>query len=94
MTKALQAFAGLPPAQRDLCIESFHKLAVMSPREREQFFINAERWRAMTPGERETWRNLVTQLPPLPPGFPESAAPPKLPETVDGRAVTSNKSGK
>jgi hypothetical protein len=76
MENTLRAFESLPSAQRELCIESFQKFTTLSPRERDQFLANAERWRALTPSERETWRTLVTQLPPLPPGFGEMQLPP------------------
>lgn len=72
----LQAFAQLPPAQRALCIRSFRKFTQLTPAERDNFLRTAERWREMTPEERSEWRRLVTQLPPLPPGF---QTPPPLP---------------
>ncbi len=67
MQKTLDAFEKLPSEQRTHCIESFHKFSNMTPAERNQFLQNAERWESMTPGERESWRNLVSKLPPLPP---------------------------
>ncbi len=84
MEAALQKFAGLPPEERDRCIDSFRKFANMSPAERDEFLRNAERWRLMTPAERQTWRELVEKLPavpPLPPGlqpvrFPPMPGPP------------------
>ena len=45
MRATLETFATLPPGQRKLCIDSFGKLAQMSPVERAQFLKNAERWR-------------------------------------------------
>ena len=51
---------------RRACVESFQKFATMSPVERREFLRKAERWQHMSPEERETWRNLVTKLPPMP----------------------------
>ena len=77
MTKAVQTFARLPKAQRDLCLESFGKFAGMTDEERRRFFKNAERWREpMSPAERQAWRNLVSHLPPLPPGVGMPPLPP------------------
>jgi hypothetical protein len=67
MQKALAVFAKLPPQNRRLCVQSFQKFATMSPEERGEFLRKAERWQQMTAQERETWRLLVTKLPPMPP---------------------------
>jgi hypothetical protein len=75
----LEAFAELPPAQRALCIRSFRKFAQLSREERSSFLRTADRWRAMTPEDRDQWRRLVTTLPPLPPGFD---TPPPLPPVL------------
>ena len=76
MEKTLQEFEKLPSVQRQVCIDSFRKFANMTPDQQIQFLKNAERWQAMTPSERETWRTLVTKLPPLPPGFGVPILPP------------------
>ena len=76
MEKTLQTFEKLPSVQRQVCIDSFRKFANMTPEQQLQFLKNAERWQAMTPSERETWRTLVTKLPPLPPGFGVPQLPP------------------
>ncbi|HKS36186.1 MAG TPA: DUF3106 domain-containing protein [Verrucomicrobiae bacterium] len=76
MEKTLEAFERLPAPQRRLCINSFSKFAGMTPDERAQFLKNAERWKEMTLEDRRTWRTLVTQLPPLPPGFGQPPLPP------------------
>lgn len=74
MEKALSAFASLPPEQRRICIESFVKFKQMSKEEVNQFLKNAARWKAMSPQERETWRSLISILPPhaSAPGVPPS----------------------
>ena len=88
MEQTLQAFEKLPSAQRRLCIESFRKFANMTPVERTLFLKNAERWQAMAQGERRAWRDLVTTLPPLPPGFgePPMPPPPTAPALTSGPA--------
>lgn len=67
MKKTLDAYTKLTPAQRTLCIKSFEKFATMSVSERQQFLKNAERWSAMTPEERDKWRQLVEVAPIMPP---------------------------
>ncbi|MDX1953778.1 MAG: DUF3106 domain-containing protein [Verrucomicrobiota bacterium] len=80
MEHSLKVFENLPPEQRRVCINSFSRLSQMSPAERRQFLKNAERWQTMTPRERASWRELVSSLPPLPPGFNSLGAPaPPLP---------------
>jgi predicted Fe-S protein YdhL (DUF1289 family) len=76
MEETLQAFERLKPEQRTRCIHAFGKLAAMSAEQRQQFLKNAARWQAMTPTEREAWRDLVKQIPIWPPEPPE---PPPLP---------------
>ncbi len=82
MEKTLQEFEKLPTAQRQVCIDSFRKFANMTPEQQIQFLKNAERWQSMTPSERETWRTLVTKLPPLPPGFGLPTLPPAPPPAL------------
>lgn len=65
--RTLEAFARLPIEQRRACVSSFHKFASMPPEEKLSFLRNAARWNAMTPRERQTWKDLVTKLPPMPP---------------------------
>jgi len=76
LQNTLNAFAELPPVQRALCVRSFRKFAQLTPEERGSFLRTADRWRELTSEERDEWRHLVTQLPPLPPGF---HTPPPLP---------------
>lgn len=72
---ALKALGQLPAEQRQLSVESLHKFLRLQPEEREQFLRNAERWRQMTPEQRQAWRRLATKLPPLPPPFPPRHKP-------------------
>ena len=90
MEKTLRAFEKLPPAQRLVCIRSFQKFAEMTPEERAQFLKNAELWKKMSPGDRQTWRMLVTRLPPLPPlppGLGEPPLPPGFQRQKSGSAM-------
>ena len=69
--KTLKTFERLPEAQRDQCIKSFSTFASLSLEERQQFLKNAERWKLMSPEQRQAWRDLVGRLsmqPPLPQG--------------------------
>lgn len=67
MAEVLERFKRLPPAQRQVCIDSFARLASLPPAERAAFLKSAEKWESLTAQERATWRHLVTKLPPLPP---------------------------
>jgi hypothetical protein len=78
LEEVLRTFARLPSHQRQSCVESFQKFANLSSSERERFLKSAERWQSLTPNERQTWREIVTALPPLPEGF-NSAPPPPFP---------------
>jgi hypothetical protein len=82
--KTLQAFEKLPSDQRSLCVSSFRKFANMTPEERARFLKNAERWKEMPPDDRQTWRTLVTKLPPLPPGFGKPPLPSGFQEQKSG----------
>jgi hypothetical protein len=62
--KTLQTYGSLPPAQRAQCLRSFEKFASLSLAERQQFLKNADRWKLMSPSERQAWRDLVHNLPP------------------------------
>ena len=83
MEASLAQFKALSHTQRELVIQSFEKLTNMSQGERAGFFRNTERWNDMNEGQRKKWRTLVTQMPPLPPGFGKQAAPPLPPGLVD-----------
>jgi hypothetical protein len=88
IAETLAQFAKLPPVQRAICIASFEKLSRMTKEQRFQFLKNSERWSAMSPRERETWKTLVKTLPPGPdtPVFP----PPPPGEGVQARPVATN----
>ena len=94
MEASLAQFKTLSRAQRELVIKSFDRLASKSQSERAAFFRNTERWNGMSEGERKKWRTLVTQMPPLPPGFGDEARPPLPPglvdETVPAQTVVTN----
>jgi len=78
-----------------MSIHSFEKFATMSLAERQEFLKSAERWSAMSPNERQSWRNLVARLqsmPPLPPGLgvpPLPRLPPPLPPAIPKSVATN-----
>ena len=52
----------------------------MSDAERRHFLKNAARWKAMSAQEQASWRALMANLPPVPPGFDTSVpVPPPVP---------------
>jgi hypothetical protein len=78
MIATLKAFRALPEKERSQCINSFGQFATMSPEDQAEFLRNVERWRAMPQEERETWRELVQTVPPMPP-LPDDLALPPMP---------------
>jgi hypothetical protein len=90
--KTLKSFEGLPPPQRSQCIRAFNKFANLSAEERLQFLKNAERWKLMSPQERQEWRDLVSHLatqPPLPPGAAPGVSIPPIPQPTS-RSLATN----
>ncbi|HUB86332.1 MAG TPA: DUF3106 domain-containing protein [Verrucomicrobiae bacterium] len=93
MEKTLKAFGNLTADQRDECIRAFAKFSGMSAAEKEEFLKNAERWSQMTPKERQTWRDLVNEVPewpPLPPGFTATLPTTPTPPPPAHDAVATN----
>ncbi|MGA2788726.1 MAG: DUF3106 domain-containing protein [Verrucomicrobiota bacterium] len=78
MEKTLETFGQLPPEQRRQCIQAFTQFAGMSAREKKDFLKSAQRWSQMSPQERQTWRDLVRQVPEWPP-LPAAPLPPLPP---------------
>jgi hypothetical protein len=79
MEQTLATFQHLPLEQRALCLRNYAKFAGMSSDDRAEFLKNAASWSKMSPGERQTWRDLVVHVPMWPP-LPQSIMPP-LPPT-------------
>ncbi len=78
MEKTLQTFNEMPALQRAECVTAYTKFASLNKQEQAEFLRNAERWSAMSPAERQAWRDLVVnvpQWPPLPNGFVLSQPP-------------------
>ena len=83
MESTLKSFEQLPARQRILCVKNYARFAGMSATERADFLRDADRWSKMSPAERQTWRDLVVQVPlwppiprtPLPNFMPPSPAP-------------------
>jgi len=86
MQSTLEAFEQLTPEQRRVCINSFDKFTQMSRREQNLFLKNAARWSAMTAQERNTWKALVNDLPPLP-----EIIPPMPPIPTDREIAQTNR---
>jgi hypothetical protein len=80
MEKTLSAYEKLPGDQRAQCIRSFEKFAGMKLADRQAFLKNAERWKLMSPAERQSWRELVNVAPFMPPTAPGRAILPPLPK--------------
>jgi hypothetical protein len=79
MEGTLEAFGKLSAPQRRQCIRAFEKFKELSPSEQAEFLKNAGRWAQMTPKERQTWRDLVNQVPAWPPVPPNLITPPMPP---------------
>jgi hypothetical protein len=60
--KTLVTLQNLPKAQRDLCLEGLTKFTTLTAEERQEFFKNCERWKAMSPAERNAWRALIARV--------------------------------
>lgn len=67
MEKTLAAFEKLTPAQRQQCLVSFARFRSLTPAEQQEFLHNAERWSQMTAAERQAWREVVSNVPRVPP---------------------------
>jgi hypothetical protein len=85
MAKTLKTFDQLPVQQRAQCIRNYAKFAGMSGVERAEFLKNAESWSKMSPQERQTWRDLVANVPMWPPA-PSTILPP-LPPNLRPKGV-------
>jgi hypothetical protein len=96
MEQTLQTFEKLPPSQRRQCVQNYARFAGMSPPARAEFLKNAGQWSKMSPQERQSWRDLVANVPvwpPLPtavmPMAPENIMPP-LPPKIPRASVVTN----
>jgi hypothetical protein len=77
MQKTLEAFEKLTSAQKNECVRNYAKFAGMGDAERADFLRNAEHWSQMSPVERQTWRDLVANVPDWAP-LPASIYPPGM----------------
>ncbi|HVM48436.1 MAG TPA: DUF3106 domain-containing protein [Candidatus Acidoferrum sp.] len=89
----LKTYATLPPDQRARCALAIEKYTSLTLEDRQQFLKNAERWRLLTPRQRQAWRELVNALPPpepppLPPDVPP--LPPAHPSVHRVPAIATN----
>jgi len=93
MEKTLRSFEQLPAAQRSQCIRNYARFAGMSAAERAEFLKNAENWSRLTPKDRQTWRDLVTQVPawpPMPTTMKFPPLPPHAPPALPRANVATN----
>jgi hypothetical protein len=96
MQKTLESFGKLSAEQQTQCVQNYAKFAGMSAADRVEFLRNAERWSQMSPAERQTWRDLVANVPDWPPApaliYPPGLAPPVSPATpaISRSSVATN----
>jgi hypothetical protein len=77
--RTIAAFQKLPPEQRTMCMDALKKFSSMTTEQQLQFLSNADRWAKLSDAEKDLIRKMVTQMPPLPPGFGESiVVPPSI----------------
>ncbi len=89
MEKTLQSFDKMPASQRAECVNAFAKFASMNALDQAEFLKNAERWSAMSPAERQSWRDLVVNVPQWPP-LPIGMTPPTSPDAPPAMATNKN----
>jgi hypothetical protein len=77
MQKTLESFGKLTSQQQNECVQNYAKFAGMSDADRAEFLRNAERWSQMSSAERQTWRDLVANVPDWP-AVPASIYPPGI----------------
>ena len=88
MTRVLERFRRLAPAQRRACIDAFTRIAALPAGERADFFRRAERWESLSAEDRRAWRRIVAELPLAPP-LPLDPYQPPLPPLPKPRAAVS-----
>lgn len=77
--RTLDQLDQLSPEERAACLTALRRLGQMSPAEQARFYANAEQWQKMSEQERNAWRKVVTEFPPLPPGAGQPPLPPLNP---------------
>lgn len=70
----------LPEGQREACLDALLRFVTMTPAQQAQFLQNAAEWRKLSEAEKQAWRHVVVEFPPLPPGL----GTPPLPPGLDG----------
>lgn len=89
----IDSFASLPPAERERCLQAVQRFSQMPREERFAFLQGAERWRNLSEAQRETWRGLVTKLPPAPPGALLPPLPPGMKPSAPGAGLKAPDAG-
>jgi hypothetical protein len=90
MAETLKTFDNLSPQQRQICLRNYTIFASMSTRQRKEFLKNAELWSKMTPEERQSWRDLVAQVPILPEGWTPPGQNPPTPRRSPHPSTATN----
>ncbi len=85
LAPTLRGFENLSPEQRRACLIALQRFSAMSSEQQQMFMKNAELWRGLSDVEKHTWRRVVSDFPPLPPG----AGMPPLPPGLDGSPAPS-----
>jgi hypothetical protein len=91
MAETLKTFDKLPAGQREICVRNYARFASMTASERAEFLKNAEIWSKMSPEERQSWRDLVSQVPIWPQGWSPPNRPPPTPPIPAQPNVATNK---
>jgi hypothetical protein len=91
--KTIQTYGNLPADQRAQCAKAVEQYTTLSLEERERFLKDAERWKQLTPSQRQAWRDVVKLMPvfsppPLPPDLPPE--PPRNPAPRRGGSLVTN----
>jgi hypothetical protein len=86
MESTLKTFEQMPAIQRRQCLNNYARFAGMNAAERAEFLKSAESWSKLSPKERQTWRDLVAQIPILPP-LP-TPTPPLVPDNLIPHATS------
>jgi hypothetical protein len=62
MEKTLSRFGSLSREEREQAMQGFKKFAELSPAEQASFLRTADRWKAMSEGDKELWRKVVASF--------------------------------
>ncbi len=75
--KVVQSLNQMPSPDRERYLESWRKFSQLNPSQRARFMQGWDRWSKMSEAEREVWRKVARQAPPVVPPLP--LVPPPIP---------------